>query len=255
MVVKSPPAAVVWHDLECGSYRVDLPLWRELAEETAPRGGARVLDVGAGTGRVALDLAAHGHLVTALDRDATLVAALAERAAGRGLSVEAVVADAREFSLTRKDYDLCIVPMQTVQLLRGRAERAALFANARAHLRADGALACAIVTAVDEFDSRAGRRGPAPERMRVGERLYMSRAILVETRERLIRIERERLVLPEGEDAAEPAPVEHDLVELEILTVPELTRELSAAGLRPQAPREILQTEEHSGSTVVIARA
>ena len=22
---------VIWHDLECGSYRADLPLWRELA--------------------------------------------------------------------------------------------------------------------------------------------------------------------------------------------------------------------------------
>ena len=46
--------AVAWHDVECASYAADLPLWRELAAE---RGGP-VLDVGAGTGRVALDLAA-----------------------------------------------------------------------------------------------------------------------------------------------------------------------------------------------------
>ena len=31
------PSAVIWHDLECGSYRADLPLWRELAGDAAPR--------------------------------------------------------------------------------------------------------------------------------------------------------------------------------------------------------------------------
>ena len=70
---------VVWHDLECGGYDADLPLWRELAREAA--GG--VLDVGAGTGRVALDLAAAGHDVTALDLDPALLDVLA-RARGRG---------------------------------------------------------------------------------------------------------------------------------------------------------------------------
>ena len=61
---------VVWHDVECGAYDADLPLWRELARE-APDG---VLDVGAGTGRVALDLARHGFAVTALDREPELLA-------------------------------------------------------------------------------------------------------------------------------------------------------------------------------------
>ena len=46
-------AKVMWHDVECGSYVADLPLWRRLAAEA----GGPVLDVGAGTGRVALDLA------------------------------------------------------------------------------------------------------------------------------------------------------------------------------------------------------
>ena len=65
----------MWHDVECGRYDADLPLWHELARE-APEG---VLDVGAGTGRVALRLAHAGHDVTALDIDPTLLAVL-ERA-------------------------------------------------------------------------------------------------------------------------------------------------------------------------------
>ena len=71
--------SVIWHDLECGAYAEDLPLWRALAAEH----GDPVLDVGAGTGRVTLDLARAGHRVTALDRDPELLDALAQRASGR----------------------------------------------------------------------------------------------------------------------------------------------------------------------------
>jgi SAM-dependent methyltransferase len=46
-----------------------------------------VLDVGAGTGRVALDLARQGVDVVALDREAVLLEALAARAAAAGLRV------------------------------------------------------------------------------------------------------------------------------------------------------------------------
>ena len=56
-------SAAIWHDIECGAYTADLPLWEELAA------GGTVLDVGAGTGRVALRLARAGCAVTALDRD------------------------------------------------------------------------------------------------------------------------------------------------------------------------------------------
>jgi predicted RNA methylase len=87
---------VLWHDLECGGYGEDLPLWRALAGEA----GGPVLDVGAGTGRVTLNLAAGGAAVVALDADASVLEALEQRAAG--LPVETVVADARDFALGRR---------------------------------------------------------------------------------------------------------------------------------------------------------
>ena len=58
-----------------------------------------MLDVGAGTGRVTLDLARRGHEVVALDAEAPLLAALRERAGG--LLVETVHADARELDVER----------------------------------------------------------------------------------------------------------------------------------------------------------
>ena len=63
---------VIWHDVENGSYTADLELWRELAAQAH----GPVLDLGAGTGRVARDLHAAGHEVHALDCDPELLAAV-----------------------------------------------------------------------------------------------------------------------------------------------------------------------------------
>src|SRR3954470_6903315 len=110
--------AAVWHDVECASYKSDLDLWRELADAA----GGPLLDVGCGTGRVALDLAERGHEVTAVDAERAFVDELARRARERGLRVDSVVADARSFELGRR-FALAIAPMQVMQLLGGAAAR------------------------------------------------------------------------------------------------------------------------------------
>jgi SAM-dependent methyltransferase len=246
-------AEVIWHDLECGGYRADLPLWRDLADLQASReDAAMVLDIGAGTGRVALDLANAGHRLTALDRSPQLLEALSNRAREAGLEVETVPADARGFELSHRGFDLCLVPMQTLQLLRGESERRALFAAARAHLHPGGLLAVAIVTDVDSFDSRTGGLGPAPERATIAGGTYLSRAVQVECRERFIRIERERLVMPPG---GERPPAEIDVIELERLDELELWAEGRAEELLPEPTVTIPETDEHSGSEVVMLRA
>ena len=265
MVVNA--AEVVWHDLECGSYSADLPLWRELAAMA----GGPVLDVGAGTGRVTLDLSRAARQasspdyaqtdrgVTALDLDAVLLSALRERAAG--FDVETVCADARSFGLPRRDFALCLVPMQTVQLLRGIAERAAFLRCARAHLRPGGLLACAIVTELEPFDLAGGSTGPSPETAHVGEVLYISRATSVRVLSEHIAIERMRRIVASGTGesseghSAGGAAGERNVVELARVSASELEHEGSRAGLRPEPSREIAPTDEHVGSTVVMLRA
>jgi SAM-dependent methyltransferase len=250
----APPRSVIWHDLECGAYRADLPLWLALAADAGRAGHpGSVLDVGAGTGRVALALARAGHPVSAVEIDPVLLGALRDRAAG--LAVEATTADGRTFELTRHDHDLCLVPMQTIQLLRGSAERRSLFERARDHLRPGARLACAIVTDVETFDSRAGGLGPSPELARIGGDLYVSRPVRLELTDQLILIERERLIDPApGSELTAQAP-EPDLIELERLTAAQLHEEAAAVGLRGEPSVIIDETAEHTGSEVVMLRA
>src|SRR3954453_6811919 len=161
----------LWHDLECGAYAEDLPLWRALAGEAA----GPVLDIGAGTGRVTVDLAARGVPVVALDADAPLLEALAHRAAG--LPAEASVAAARRFALGRR-FSLVLVPMQTLQLLGGADGRAAFLRCAREHLEPGALLAAALADPVGCFDEEHPMP-PAADAIDIAGVRYASRLLTV----------------------------------------------------------------------------
>jgi len=253
------PKEVVWHDLECGSYRVDLPLWLELAG----RHPGSILDVGAGTGRVALHLARAGHDVTAVDIDPVLLDALGKRAAQA--SIEIVCADARALELSRRDFSLCLAPMQTIQLLGSSAQRRAFLRRARAHLRPGGLLACAILARVEPFDCAEGELGPSPETTHRDGLLYVSAPTRVAIRARSVLIERERRIFaaaaiqargePRLRTAGAELSSERDRIALNRVSSDQLEREGLAAGLRPEPAREVPPTADHVGSTVVMLRA
>lgn len=237
-----PPWVVVWHDAECGSYDADLPVWRELAE----RGNGPILDVGAGTGRVALDLASRGHAVTALDRDPELLAALRVRATAAGLQIETVLADARDFHLRDRRFGLILVPMQTIQLLDNRS---VFLIAARRHLSAGGLLAAALADGLEGFDSDDPGM-PAPDRATHAGWVFASQPIAVrELSDRTV-IERIRTTrAPDGRLTAEP-----DLIELARVGPGRLEAEGRAAGLAPEPSIQIEATLEHVGSRVVLLR-
>ena len=240
---------VIWHDLECGSYRVDLGLWSELAHEH----NTPLLDVGAGSGRVALHLASEGHRVTALDRSQELLRALRERAGS--LAIDTVCADARSFELpTSEAPGLIIVPMQTIQLLGGPQGRQAFFSCALANMRYGALLACAIVCDFEAFDCTIGDPGPSAEQAQHGDLLYRSRATQVRLAGRAAVLKRERTVIPLGRPEPE-ARHEENIIELDLVSPEQLQEEASAAGLEPAGFREITATEEYTASTVVMMRA
>jgi SAM-dependent methyltransferase len=239
----SASANVVWHDVECGGYEADLGFWRRLARAQA----GPVLDVGAGTGRVAIRLALAGHDVTALDRDGELLAVLAERASAAGLDVETVLADAAGFDLPRR-FTLVAVPMQTLQLLPGRAARDGFYASAARALLPGGLVAAAIADALESFDEHAAL--PLPDVGEAGGLRYLSQPVAVREEAAAVRIERVRqIVAPGGERTSED-----DVVMLARLTAEDVADEATPHGLRAEPPHRVPPTDEHVGSTVVMLR-
>jgi SAM-dependent methyltransferase len=235
--------SVIWHDVECGSYTADLPLWRELA---GMRPGP-ILDVGAGTGRVALALGRDGHEVVALDRDGELLAALAERAAAEGLDVASVEADAAGFELEGAAFGLILVPMQTIQLLDGLSARRGFLDAARRHLRPDGLLAIVIAEELEAFEEDSGAL-PLPDVAEHDGSFYLSHPVAVREVGGAVRMERIRQVIaPDGSLSAEG-----DTIELARIGADELEVEGRAAGLHPRERRYVDATPAHVGSTVVI---
>jgi SAM-dependent methyltransferase len=233
--------SVIWHDIECGAYGADVPLWRSLARAH----DGPILDVGAGTGRVTLELARDGHRVVALDLDSELLAELARRATG--LAVETVVADARSFELDRR-FGLIIVPMQTIQLLGGAAGRGHFLECARGHLAPGGTLALALSEELDLYETQEGLNGPLPDVREFEGVIYSSQPTAVREDGPAFVLERRR----ETVDAEGRRDVEQDVVRIDSLSAAELEAEAEAAGLRSAGRRTIPPTADHVGSVVVM---
>lgn len=232
----APP--VVWHDVECGAYAADLPLWAELAEA---RPGP-VLDLGCGTGRVALHLAGSSNPVLGIDADPALVEAFNAR---RGsMPATAVRGDARDFSLAT-EFALVVAPMQLLQLFTGPEDRAACLRRVAEHLAPDGLAAFAIV---ESMPVAVDAPPPLPDTREVDGWVYSSLPIETAVDGDAIRVRRLRqTVSPVGELGEEL-----DEVVLRALDAGALENEARSAGLSPAGRRAIAPTEDHVGSTVVL---
>lgn len=236
---------VIWHDVECGAYTADLPLWRELAGPQP----CTVLDLGAGTGRVALDLAHSGHRVTAVDLDPELAGELSARASAAGLQLAAHIADVRDARLA-ENIDLVLAPMQLAQLMGGVPGRARLLATVREHLVPGGRAALAIAVALgDPLPDDAPI--PLPDVREVDGWVFSSAPVAVRPVAGGSEIVRHRqVVAPDG------TLRESEVVILLEACTPELIeQEAEAMGLKPAGRRVIAETSEHVGSIVILLEA
>ncbi len=236
--------SIIWHDVENGSYAADLEVWRRLADEA----DGPVLDLGAGTGRVALDLAHAGHEVTALESDSLLLDELGRRARQRELSIARWNADARALTPIER-FALVIAPMQFVQILGGAAERSELLERAVACLVPGGAFAAAI-SDLDEAVAAEDATPPLPD---VGEQrgwVYSSLPLDVRREPGGVAVEWLRQVVSPAGELTE----ERHALRLDSLSPEQLEAEAEPHGLRPEARHPVDGTESHIGSTVVVCR-
>lgn len=145
------PGATSWPDVDW---------FRSVASGT----GGPILELGCGSGRIAVALAGDGHAVTGLDRSPAMLRRARDRARAAGVEVALVAGDLRDFRLVAgpasgptpaaaavRRFALVIVPFNTFLMVPAE-DRPACLARIRAHLAPGGHLA------IDVFQ-------PDPERI------------------------------------------------------------------------------------------
>lgn len=237
-------AAAIWHEVENGAYGDDLPLWEELAAEA----GSPVMDIGCGTGRVALHLARRGFEVLAIDMDAELLAALRDKAAAERLAVSTEAADVRKLDGHEGEFPLVLAPMQLVQLLGGPTARVTALGRIRRTLQPGGLVAVAIVEGAGETVGEA--EPPSPDMRESDGWLHSSLPLDVTERDGRLEVRRLRqLVAPWG-TLTEAEHVDR----LDMTDADSLEDEMLEAGLEPVARRATPPSERYIDTVTVIAR-
>ena len=156
--------SIAFHDLQQGGATRDLPYYRELA-----RRSDSTLELGAGTGRVALELAGLTDLA-ANDVDEQLMEELVRRAHARGVTVTPVLGDATKLDLGRR-FDLVLAPAGFAQTIGGPGTRQALLRVIKRHLAVTG-LAVVAITDVEEVLRECTTPAPS-QRLRARGRTFI----------------------------------------------------------------------------------
>lgn len=152
-----------FYDLDLQEPPGDLELYLALAA----REGGPILELAAGTGRLAVPLACAGHAVTAVDHDPAMLARAAERweavvhmgKVGPGGALDLVEADLLEVTLGAR-FGLVVLALNSLLLLGTHERQAAALAALARHLGPGGlAVVDAWLPSADELAAYDGRLG------------------------------------------------------------------------------------------------
>ena len=117
----------------------DIPFWVEEAQAS----GGPVLELGSGTGRVAIPIAQAGVPVVGLDNSAAMLKVARARARKVGFGADLlrfVKGDMRDLSLGGQKFPLVIIPYRAFQTLLSVADQYQALATMKAHLAPAGRL-------------------------------------------------------------------------------------------------------------------
>ena len=124
-----------WYD-RINVFDHDVAFYRDLAVSC----GGPVLELCAGTGRLTLPLREASVDVTGLDISPLMLTTARRKAAERGLDVEFIEADMRDFACDRR-FALILVPFNSLQCLYTNEDVARVLTNIRRHLAPGGRFA------------------------------------------------------------------------------------------------------------------
>ncbi len=132
-----------YYDLEYADYSDDLPFYVQYAASLDPMRSTSVLELGSGTGRVALALASAGFEVVCLDLSPGMLEICNQRASTSGLAerITTVRGDMRDLAgLPPGRYGLAYCALNTFAYLTTTADQIAMLSMLRGLMQANGAL-------------------------------------------------------------------------------------------------------------------
>ncbi|HEY7122138.1 MAG TPA: class I SAM-dependent methyltransferase [Solirubrobacterales bacterium] len=237
--------AAIWQEVEFGSYSADLELWRELAEAA----DSPVVELGAGAGRVALDLAEAGEHMIAVERDPGLAKELESSAGERGLTLSVIEADLASPADLRLSGQpgLAIGPLHVIQVLDG-ATRPALLGRLAELLAPGGTVALTLVDETTLLSTGTAAPQILPDMRELDGWVYSSEPLWVQVGDDVLTVRRLReRVSPEGEMER---TVQDDV--LNRVSPDRLELEAEESGLRRAGRRQISSGPAEADSTVVL---
>lgn len=138
-----------YYDAETAQFTEDLPAYLELVE----RFGGPVLDVGCGTGRVAVYLARHGYRVVGIDISEAMLAHARERGEREGIPSSLLTwlkADVTSLAIQER-FGLAVFAYHGFMHLTSQSQQIAALERISAHLVGGGGLAIALPNPVEMF--------------------------------------------------------------------------------------------------------
>jgi ubiquinone/menaquinone biosynthesis C-methylase UbiE len=111
----------------------DIPFFLRQAKKY----GEPVLELACGTGRITIPLAEQGIHITGLDINDSMLAQARRKSTEKGLDIEWLKSDCRDFDLNRK-FNLIFIPFNTIAHLLDSKSIESCFACARRHLADQG---------------------------------------------------------------------------------------------------------------------
>ncbi|MBN1423595.1 class I SAM-dependent methyltransferase [Candidatus Fermentibacteria bacterium] len=121
------------YDLENEGFTEDIPFYLRLAA----RHGGPILELGCGTGRIAIPLAQAGHDVTGLDMSEPMLRHARSKLAESSAALTLIQGDCRDFAFDRL-FRLILFPFNAIAHLHDRESVDACFAAVRRHLAPEG---------------------------------------------------------------------------------------------------------------------
>jgi SAM-dependent methyltransferase len=208
--------------------RRDITFWQRMA---APVGGP-ILELGCGTGRVALPLARHGSRIVGIDRSESMLTRARLRAQRMKLQsrVQLIRGDIRHLPFPQNSFGLVMAPYGILQSLLDEELLAATLKDVKRVLTRGGRFGLELVADLPAWDEYANRTTLRADRGPHGKPIKLIETVKQDRRNHITRFEQE-FVEGRGRNATR----KKFKLAFRTLSVPQMVERLEKAGLEVSA--------------------